>query len=67
MGTALSRRALLQGIAASAGLVAARPFLAATRPAGAVPSGVALPGGPGSLPFPNLPEGTDTLPQISSS
>jgi phospholipase C len=51
-------------MAAGAGLIGARPILAAARPAGALLNGLPSPGGPGSLPFPSLPEGTDTLPKI---
>jgi phospholipase C len=55
-----SRRTLLKGIAAGAGLAVAGPAL---RLGSRTAAGAAL-RAPGSLPFPNLPPGTDTLPQI---
>ena len=55
-----SRRTLLKGIAAGAGLAVAGPAL---RLGSHTAAGAAL-RAPGSLPFPNLPPGTDTLPQI---
>src|ERR1700704_1656137 len=57
---AFSRRTLLKGIAAGAGLAVAAPALRRASRSAAAPGLRA----PGSLPFPNLPEGTDTLPQI---
>ncbi|TMK46781.1 MAG: hypothetical protein E6G66_11645, partial [Actinobacteria bacterium] len=68
---AFSRRTLLKGMAAGAGLAVARPALRlAPRgsyfpepPGSRTAAGAAL-RAPGSLPFPNLPPGTDTLPQI---
>src|SRR5437588_1549535 len=55
-----SRRTLLKGMAAGAGLAVAGP---AVRFGSRAAPGAAL-RAPGSLPFPNLPPGTDTLPQI---
>src|SRR4051794_17141003 len=54
----LTRRDLLKAAAAGAGLVAARSVLGSA----ALAAGGPLP--PGTRPFPNLPEGVDTLPQI---
>src|SRR5438270_2559790 len=54
----LTRRDLLKAAAAGAGLVAARSVLGF----GALAAGGPLP--PGTRPYPTLPEGIDTLPQI---
>ena len=66
-----SRRTLLKGIAAGAGLAVARPALrpssrgsSSPEPPGSRTAAGAALRAPGSLPFPNLPPGTDTLPQI---
>ncbi|HEY2665960.1 MAG TPA: alkaline phosphatase family protein [Actinomycetota bacterium] len=55
-----SRRTLLKGIAAGAGLAVARPAMR-VRPRPRAGAALRV---PGSLPFPHLPPGTDTLPQI---
>src|SRR4051794_27990025 len=62
MATPLSRRAVLKlGGGAALGLAAGAGRL----PAWArVPARAAQAAGPGTLPFPNLPEGTATMPQI---
>ena len=62
--TTCSRRTLLKGLLAGAGLAALGPLGPLGR-LGAVAdvAGGTLPG-PGSLPFPSLPPGTDTIPQI---
>jgi phospholipase C len=66
----LSRRELLLGGFAAAGAIAARRFGASgwdgrsRRHHGRPPPGPVARRGPDSLPFPNLPAGTDTLPQI---
>jgi len=66
----VSRRALLKGMGAGAGLLAAGPLLrpgarAAIRSsAGAASRLAAVTAGPGSLPYPSLAEGTDTIPHI---
>jgi len=54
----MSRRALLKGLGAGAGLVAAAPLV------GHVPDAAAGLLRPDSRPFPKLPEGVDTLPRI---
>jgi phospholipase C len=55
-----SRRTILKGMAAGAGLAALGP---AARAATAATNNSPL-RSPGSLPFPNLPAGTESLPQI---
>jgi phospholipase C len=55
----LSRRAFLKSAVAGAGVALARPTLGGT----AWAAGTA-PAPPGTRPFPNLPEGVDTLPKI---
>jgi phospholipase C len=54
-----SRRTLLKGMAAGAGLALAAPL---ARFGSGIASGALA--APGSLPFPSLPPGTDTLPAI---
>jgi phospholipase C len=55
----LSRRAFLKTAVAGAGVALARPTLG-----GAAWAAGAAPAPPGTRPYPNLPEGVDTLPQI---
>jgi phospholipase C len=55
----ISRRRVLQGLAAGSGLV-----LAGCTPWPPVPGGRRFPGQPGDRPDPAKPEGTDMLPQI---
>ena len=57
--TPVSRRALLKGMVGAAGLAALGP-IAGARAGGARQPLLRA----GSLPYPNLPEGVDTLPQI---
>jgi phospholipase C len=55
----ISRRTLLKGAAAGAALAIARPALEGRALASSTP-----PAGPGARPFPRLPAGTESFPQI---